>query len=133
MPTLSGDVQAAAETLYRAGFTTSIQYIPGTDPLGTVEHQGPTGGTSAPAGSHITVNVSSGPGQKTRETVPDATGQTIPQAVQTMNHAGLRLILLKQPVSDRSLAGKVVEQTPGSGKSAPKNAQVLVYMGAYKP
>jgi beta-lactam-binding protein with PASTA domain len=133
VPALSGDVQTAAQALSRAGLLASIHYVPGTDPLGTVENQSPVAGKTAPAGSHVTINVSSGPGQKTQETVPDAANQTIPQAVQTMNQAGLRLILLKKDVSDQSLAGKVVEQTPVAGSNAPKNAQVLVYMGAYKP
>ena len=68
---------------------------------------------------------------RTRPTVPDVTGRTIPQAVSALQHAGLRLIFLKKPVTDRSLAGTVVEQTPAPGAKAPKNAQVLVYMGAY--
>jgi beta-lactam-binding protein with PASTA domain len=132
VPELSGDVQAAAAALSRAGFLASIAYIPGSDPLGTVEHQAPAAGTSAPTGSHVTVNVSSGPGQKIQETVPDATGQTLQQAVATMQHAGLRLIFLKRTVTDRAQAGKIIEQTPPAGKTAPKNAQVLVYLGAFK-
>jgi beta-lactam-binding protein with PASTA domain len=132
VPGVSGDVKTAAQTLGQAGFLVSIQYIPGSDPLGTVENQGPAAGTRAPAGSHVTINASSGPGHKVQETVPDASGQTIPQAVSTMQHAGLRLIFLKKTVTDQSLAGKIVEQTPPAGHTAPKNAQVLVYMGAFK-
>ena len=64
--------------------------------------------------------------------MPDTTGQTIPQAVATLNAAGLRLILVKRPSPTRTQAGKVVEQTPASGAQAPKNAQILVYMGAFK-
>jgi beta-lactam-binding protein with PASTA domain len=61
--------------------------------------------------------------------VPDATGQTLDQAVSTLNAAGLRLIFVKLPVATRAQVGKVVEQTPAAGKTAPKNAQVLVYLG----
>ena len=49
-----------------------------------------------------------------------------------MNQAGLRLVMLRRTVTDRSQAGKVVGQTPSAGAHAPKNSQVLVYMGAYK-
>ena len=94
--------------------------------------QSPSEGTSSQTGTHITVNVASGPGDKEQETVPDTTGQTIKQAVQTLNAAGLRLILVKKTVTDKEQAGKVVEQTPEPGAQAPKNAQVLVYMGAFK-
>jgi hypothetical protein len=40
--------------------------------------------------------------------------------------------MLKKPVTDKTLAGKVVEQSPAPGKTAPHNAQVLVYMGAFQ-
>ncbi|HEY4348934.1 MAG TPA: PASTA domain-containing protein [Gaiellaceae bacterium] len=127
-----GDVQAASQSLSRSNLLTSIQYVPGSDPLGTVEDSSPASGATAPTGSHVTINASSGPGQKTEENVPDVAGKTIPQAVAAMQQAGLRLIFVKKTVTDRSLAGTVVEQTPAAGKTAPKNAQVLVYMGAFK-
>jgi len=40
--------------------------------------------------------------------------------------------LLRSRVSDRSKAGLIVAQTPLPGKQAPKNAQILVYMGAHQ-
>ncbi len=106
--------------------------MPGDDPLGTVRAQSPSAGATARTGSHVTLSVSSGPGDKTAETVPDTSGQTVPQALSTLNRAGLRLIMLRRTVTDRSLAGRIVEQTPRAGAQAPKNAQVLVYMGAYR-
>jgi beta-lactam-binding protein with PASTA domain len=36
-------------------------------------------------------------------------------------------------VSSRAEAGRIVEQTPAAGKQAPSNAQVLVYLGAFRP
>jgi beta-lactam-binding protein with PASTA domain len=54
-----------------------------------------------------------------------------PSPGKTLNQAGLRLVMLKRSVTDREQSGKVVEQTPQAGVQAPKNAQVLVYMGAY--
>ena len=133
VPDVSGNqAQSAAQALGRAGFPVSIAYVPGTDPLGTILAESPSAGSTAPTTAHVTINASSGPGQKPQETVPDATGKTIPEAVAAMNGAGLRLFLLKKPVSDRALAGKVVEQTPAPGKTAPHNAQVLVYMGAFE-
>ncbi len=128
----TSSVQTASEQLSRAGLLASIQYIPGSDPLGTVENQSPAAGATATNGSHVTINASSGPGQKTQETVPDVSGKTIPQAVAAMQQAGLRLIFLKKTVNRRTQAGTVIEQTPASGRTAPKNAQVLVYMGAFK-
>jgi serine/threonine-protein kinase len=128
----SSDLRSAVQELNGAGFLASIQYVPGEDPLGTIVAQSPTGGSSAKTRSHVTVNASSGPGQKTQETVPDVTGQTLPQAIATLHGAHLRLVFLKVPVTDRAQAGKAVEQTPAAGKQAPENAQVLVYLGAFK-
>jgi beta-lactam-binding protein with PASTA domain len=34
-------------------------------------------------------------------------------------------------VSSQSQAGKIVQQSPLAGAHAPRNAQVIVYLGAY--
>jgi beta-lactam-binding protein with PASTA domain len=133
VPDLSGtDVQAASQALIGANLLATISYVPGTDPLGTVISQAPGAGETAKARSHVTVNASSGPNAKEQATVPDAVGQELQQAVSTMNGAGLRLIFVKVPVTTRASVGKVVEQTPLAGKTAPKNAQVLVYLGVLR-
>ena len=132
VPALSGDLQPAVQQLDRAGLLASIAYVPGTQELGTVVAQTPAAGASAKTGSQVTVNVSAGPGNNPQQTVPNVVGQRIPQAVSTLNQSGLRLILLRSRVSDRSRAGLIVAQTPLPGKQAPKNAQILVYMGAYQ-
>jgi beta-lactam-binding protein with PASTA domain len=132
VPELSGEVKAAAQRLAGAGLLVSIQYVPSDEPLGTVVAQSPSPGSTAQAGAHVTLNAASGPGDKEQVSVPDASRQSIPEAVETMNAAGLRLIMLKKTVTDQELAGEVVEQTPQPGAKAPRNAQVLVYMGAYK-
>jgi len=132
VPTLSGDLRSVLQQLDQAGFHASIAYVPNTQPLGTVVAQSPAGGASAKTGSQVTVNVSSGPGGNPLETVPNVVGRKIPEALPVLHAAGLRLILLRQRVSDRSQAGVIVAQTPLPGKKAPKNAEVLVYMGAYQ-
>ena len=80
----------------------------------------------------MTVNVSSGPNKNPEETVPNVVGRRIPQALPALHSVGLRLILLRARVSDRAHAGVIVAQTPLPGKQAPKNAQVLVYIGAFQ-
>jgi hypothetical protein len=50
-----------------------------------------------------------------------------------LNGAHLRLLYVKYPVTSRSQAGKIVQQTPLSGGRAPENAQVLVFLGAFRP
>jgi beta-lactam-binding protein with PASTA domain len=126
------DLASAVHQLGAAGLLASIQYVPGKDPLGTILQQSPAAGQTVKTRSHVTINASSGPGNKPQKTVPNTVGQTLQQAVSTVNGAGLRLIFEKIPVTDRTQAGKVVEQTPLAGKTAPQNAQVLVYLGAFK-
>ena len=132
VPSLSGDLRAAVQRLDQAGLAASIAYVPGTQPLGTVVAQSPASGATAKSHSQVTVNVSSGPHAGETMTVPSVVGRTVPQALSALNGAGLRLIMLKAPVRDRAQAGTVVAQTPLPGKKAPKNAQVLVYMGAFQ-
>jgi serine/threonine-protein kinase len=135
VPDLAGggdDVKSSVQHLAQSGLRASVQYVPGTDPLGTVTAQSPKPGATATSGSHVTLSVSSGPGRKPQENVPDVVGRSVPDALQALNGAGLRLILLKRTVADRAEAGKIVGQTPAAGASAPRNAQVLVYMGAFR-
>jgi len=114
----------------RAGILASIVFVPGDDPLGTVLQQAKPADATVPYHSHVQINVSKGPNASTDVTVPNAIGQTLREAVSTMNGAKLRLIFVRFPVTSDSQTGKVVQQTPLEGGKAPQNAQILVYLGA---
>ena len=133
VPDVSGQKEAAAVTaLGNAGILASIVFVPGSDPLGTVEQQAKPAGTTVPFHSHVQINVSRGPNNNALVSVPNVVGQTLQQAVSALNAAHLRLIYLKYPVTSQGQAGKVVQQSPLSGAQAPQNAQVVVYLGAFK-
>jgi beta-lactam-binding protein with PASTA domain len=133
VPDLSGkDEAGAAQALYQANLLASIVFVPSQDPLGTVEGQAKAAGTTVPSRSHVQVNVSKGPGQKPDETVPNVDGKTLQDALAAIKGANLRLIYLKYPVTNKAQAGKIVQQSPLGGAHAPQNAQVLVYLGAFK-
>ncbi|HEV7640730.1 MAG TPA: PASTA domain-containing protein [Gaiellaceae bacterium] len=133
VPDVTGQKEAAAVTaLGNAGILASIVFVPGTDPLGTVLQQAKPAGATVPFHAHVQINVSRGPNATTDATVPNVVGQTLQQAVSTLNAAHLRLIYLKYQVSSQAQAGKVVQQSPLAGAKAPQNAQVVVYLGAYK-
>lgn len=133
VPDLSGlTVSSAATALGKAGLLASLAFVPSNDELGTVEAQGKSAGTTVPYHTHILVNVSTGPGHKPMENVPDVRGKSLQQALAAINGAHLRLIYLKYPVTSRAQAGKIVEQTPNGGDHAPQNAQIIVYLGAFK-
>jgi serine/threonine-protein kinase len=131
LPDVNGQTeQAAATAMADAGVLASLVFVPAQDPLGTVEQQAKPAGTTVPFHSHVQINISKGPGTKPDVTVPDTIGQSLSQAVTTLNGANLRLIYVKLPVTSRAQAGKIVQQSPLAGGHAPQNAQVLVYLGA---
>jgi beta-lactam-binding protein with PASTA domain len=133
MPDVTGQTeQAAVTSLSDAGILASLVFVPGEDPLGTVIQQAKPAGTTVPYHAHVQINVSKGPNAQADVTVPNAVGQTLDQAVSTMNAAKLRLIYVKFPVTSQSQSGKVVQQSPLGGGKAPQNAQVLVYLGALR-
>jgi PASTA domain len=130
VPNVSGDLQSALQAVRNAGFSATVHYVPSAEPRGTVVAQSPTGGSTAPTSAQVTINVSSG--QHTEGVnVPSTLGMTIPQAVSTVQSAGLHLVMLRRAVTDQSEAGKVVAQTPAAGQQAPKNSRIVVYMGAF--
>ena len=122
---------AAVQAMNGAGILPSLVFIPSNDPLGTVEQQAKSAGTTVPYHSHVQVNVSRGPGEKPDVVIPNVIGQSLHQAVATLNAAKLRLLYVRYPVSARSTAGKIVQQTPLGGGKAPQNAQVLVFLASY--
>lgn len=132
VPDVSSTTEASAvQSLNRAGIIASLAFIPGSDPLGTVEGQAKQSGTTVPYHSHMQINISSGPGDKPKEQVPNVIGRSLDEALSSINGANLRLLYLKLPVTSRSQAGKIVQQTPLAGGRAPRNAQVVVYLGAF--
>jgi serine/threonine-protein kinase len=133
VPDVSSQKESSAvQTLTRAGILPSLVFVPGSDPLGTVTGQAKQAGSTVPYHSHVQINVSSGPGDKPQERVPSVIGQTLSQAVSSVNGAHLRLIYVKFPVDSKSQAGKIVQQSPLGGGHAPQNAQVLVFLGAFR-
>jgi beta-lactam-binding protein with PASTA domain len=133
MPDVTNQTEvAAAQAMSTAGLLPSLFFIPGSDPLGTVEQQAKPAGTKLAYHAHVQINISSGPGDKPKEQVPNLIGRTLQDAVSTLNGAHLRLIFVKLPVTSPSQAGKIVQQSPLGGNQAPQNAQVLVFLGAFR-
>jgi len=130
---VKGQKEAAALTeLGRAGILASLAFVPSSEQFGSVVQQAKPAGTTVPFHGHVQINVSRGPSNSSSETVPSVIGRTLQEAVSTVNGAHLRLVFLKLPVTSRTQAGKVVQQSPLGGAQAPENAQVVVYLGAFK-
>ncbi len=133
MPDVTSQKEAAAVTaMGDAGILASIVFVPASDAFGAIVQQAKPSGTTVPFHSHVQINVSRGSNNTTSTTVPNVIDKTLEEAVSTLNGAKLRLIYLKLPVTSQAQAGKVVQQSPLSGAQAPENAQIVVYLGAYK-
>jgi beta-lactam-binding protein with PASTA domain len=105
-------------------------FIPGSQTLGTVVQQAQSAGSTVPYHAHVQLNVSRGPNNNPLEPVPNIVGMSLQQAVSALNEHHLRLIYVKYPVTQKSQAGKIVQQTPLSGAKAPANGQVVAFMAA---
>jgi beta-lactam-binding protein with PASTA domain len=134
VPDVQGEKEAGAvQRLGQAGILASLAFVPGSDPLGTVLEQAKPSGTAVPYHAHVQINISRGPADNPLEQVPNVIGKSLQDAVSALQGAKLRLIYLKFPVTSRTQAGKVVQQSPLSGGQAPENAEILVFLGAYRP
>lgn len=122
--------EAAVQAFAQAGILPSIVFIPGTQTLGTVVQQAQSAGSSVAYHAHVQLNISRGPHNNPLEPVPNIVGMSLQQAVSALNEHHLRLIYVKYPVTQKSQAGKIVQQSPLSGGKAPANGQVVAFMAA---
>jgi len=118
----------ASATLQNAGFGVKRTNVDSNQPADTVVSQNPTG--SAPPGATITLSVSKGPKQTT---VPDVTSQDETSATDALQAAGFKVLVQRQDVTDPSLDGIVIRQTPSGGTKANNGSTVTIVVGHLKP
>lgn len=132
VPAVEGQTQAQATgALSRLGFKIAVTSVAATQPKGTVVSQQPAGGTRAPKGSIVGLNVSSGPtlppgtSNTTKGTaVPDVVGKSQRDAVAVLENAGFHVD--SAPVSSSRSRGTVISQTPAAGSRAPARSNVRI-------
>jgi beta-lactam-binding protein with PASTA domain len=126
------DVSAAIDSVKAQGFVEArVVRVPSTQPTGQVVAQAPAGGTNAPAGSSVRLNVSSGPSTP-GVTVPDVRGEDANTAKHDLQEAGFKVDLTRQDVTDRSQDDVVLDQTPKPGEPASEDSHVTIVVGRYK-
>jgi beta-lactam-binding protein with PASTA domain len=131
----SADAQAA---LKQAGLAYTIIVVPSDQPRGTVVSQAPPGGTTAPQGSKVRLNVASGAGGTTTETGTTATTgtSTAPATVAVPRVVGLNQTAAQRRLQAAGLtsrvvyvastqpAGRVVAQRPVPGTTIKRGSRV---------
>lgn len=121
--------RAAGDALRAAGLKPSTVYVPSQEPEGTVVAQSPKPGTTLKRGESVQTNISKGPTPKPDKPVPDVLGLDEPIATDRLEQAGFVVEVLHVSTTDPAQDGKVVDQQPVSGQSAPQGATATITVG----
>src|SRR5262245_35891292 len=112
--------ERAVTVLSAAGIGWRVTYIPSPQPYGIVVSQNPQAGSRVTSALTVVFKVSRGPGTASTSTttqiagtVPNVLGQTLSQAVTTLQNAGY--IARPQLVKSSKTPGTVVSQKPTGG------------------
>lgn len=129
VPDVTGQQQHDVQRqLNAAGLKAGVVYLKSDEPQGTVVSQAPAGGATRARGTRIQLNVALGPQPGTLKGVPDVRNLDPADARAKLTSAGFNVQSLRQPVSDRSQVGKVVDEQP-RGRNAPLHSVVTIYVG----
>ncbi len=123
VPDVTGEGEATAHAnLSGAGFSVQpIQVTDTTHPAGTVVSQSPAGGTDAPLGSGVTINIAEGPNAVK---VPDVTGSQLSSAQAQLQGAGFALQVLQQ--TSNQPVGQVLTESPAGNTFAAPGSTVYL-------
>jgi serine/threonine-protein kinase len=113
IPSVAGQDQVAAQTaLQTAGFQVTVQGVPSnTVAAGKVIGTTPAGGTKAPKGSTVTMQVSTGPQSVA---IPNTIGQTREAASAALTGAGFNVT-----INGCNPGQAIVSQNPAGGEAPP--------------
>jgi eukaryotic-like serine/threonine-protein kinase len=126
---LSGE--RAVTLLSAAGISWRVTYIPSPQPYGIVVSQNPQAGSRVTNALTVVFKVSRGPGTTSTSTttqvagaVPNVLGQTLSQAVTTLQNAGY--IARPRLVKSSKTPGTVVSQKPAGGTKVGRGTAVEI-------
>jgi beta-lactam-binding protein with PASTA domain len=124
----------AEQILTNAGFVVQENEAPSTTyPPGRVIAQSPQGGTKAPAGTTVTITISTRGSQATNTVeVPDTLGLSRSDAESRLTSAGFTVREVTQKESDKKKAkenkGRVWKQSPPGGSHAKQGATITIWV-----
>ena len=117
--------QAAGE-LQGQNFAVKRTDVDSDQPKGTVVAQDPGANAVVTPGSTVTLSVSKGP---TTTSVPDVTSSDQDTATSTLENSGFKVKVQKQPTTDPSQDGIVLDQDPVGGTNAKPGSTVTIFVG----
>jgi serine/threonine-protein kinase len=132
VPAVEGDgVDAARAELERVGLEVSIaREETNASAPDTVIGQDPAGGTEVEKGTTVTLTVAQ---EVETVSVPGVTGLDESQAAERLSGAGLKVNVQEKAVERPSQDGKVLSQSPGSGREVERESQVTIVVGRFEP
>jgi eukaryotic-like serine/threonine-protein kinase len=122
------DRSTAQSQLRDAGFEVNVLEVPSDSGEGTVVEQNPPGGTEAPKGSTVRINVSSGP---ETAAVPDVLDQDRESAVDELEAEGFSVDVVEEDTDDPTKEDVVLEQSPDAGQEAEVGSTVTITVGRF--
>jgi serine/threonine-protein kinase len=124
---LSQPIDQAASQLEALGFRVATTFVESPQPANTVIQQAPQAGQSAGKGSVVTLTVSKGPATST---VPDVRSLDSGTATSQLQASGFRWKFVYEQVTDPSLDGTVLDQTPAGSTEAKPGTVVTLTVGS---
>jgi beta-lactam-binding protein with PASTA domain len=121
------DMVSAAGQVEAAGFVAETQPVESSEAEGSVTAENPAGGTQAPAGSTVVLQVAVGP-NRPAQPVPNVLGQKASAARAKLLEAGFT-VKTEDKKAAKKFAGVVIAQRPAGG-TQPKYTQVVITVGS---
>ncbi|SDK26687.1 serine/threonine protein kinase [Actinopolyspora mzabensis] len=120
-------VEQARQLLSSAGFDVSTKEVASVKDQGTVVGQSPSGGSSVPKGSEVTLSVSDGSQMR----MPDVIGFDESEAKSALREAGFKGTVRtgEKAVSDSSQEDTVVATSPSASSKLDRNGEVTLRIG----
>lgn len=126
VPDVGGQTLAAATSQLQSAQLVPNSYpVSSSEPGGTVVAQNPDAGGSLKAGSTVRLNVSTGT-TRPKIAMSSVIGATMNRALSTLTKTFTVRIVYRPAGSGQS--GVVVAQAPAAGRTAPRWAQVIIYV-----
>ncbi len=133
VPNVVGKTPQAAESILTgAKLGMIVKEAPSTQKKGIIFKQSPSGGSSAPLGSAVTVYVSNG--QKPppdKVTVPNVVGKSQDGARAILAGQGFHVVISHADVSDPAQDGVVIGQSPSGGAKVKPGSTVTIIVGKF--
>jgi serine/threonine-protein kinase len=132
----------AVHTLRADHLTSTVKYVPSTQPARTVVSQWPRAGKKVRQGTGVLLNVSNGARPSSgssaggssgtaKAVVPDVTGEDEATATVDLQNAGFTVDSVDSATSDPSEDGVVLDESPSGGSHAADGSSVTITVGRY--